>query len=160
MQLSVFLLLVIAAARSQEAEKASCVSSVDELHDALDDASYGDVIKICDGDYTQFQIEIKTVGVTVEAVTHGKVKMHDDSHVVVRGSENTFAGVEYHGGGNQRPIEIRGDLNTVYDCVINHAYFNNWVTVKGVGNTVRNCRFSDKRAIPGGDQELLNFQVH
>ena len=39
---------------------ADCVSSEDELNDALDTAHRGDVIKICDGDYEHFQFTMKT----------------------------------------------------------------------------------------------------
>ena len=140
------------------AVRASCVSSSDELNDALDEARSGDVIKICDGDYTGFYFNMETKGVTVEAVTHGTVEIHGGSYMEMHGSGNTFAGVEYHGGGSTKPINMRGEGNTIYNCVINHHDAEKWVEIKGKNNVVRNCRFSEKTNHSGGKQQLLDIR--
>ena len=87
---------------------------------------------------------LETEGVTVEAVTHGKVSMHRDSYVIVKGTDNTVAGIVYHGGGDYRPISLEGTSCTVYNCVVEHHDSEIWVVFKGIGNTLRNCRFSEK----------------
>ena len=91
--------------------------------------------------------------------------MHSGSYVLLEGSEINFAGVVFHGGGDShnRPMKINGDLNTIYDCVIEHQDSDYWVEVKGVGNTVRNCRFSEKTGHDysgsSAGQQLLQSRV-
>ena len=142
-------------------ERGSCVSSSDELNDALDEAQSGAIIKICDGDYKKFRFKMETENVTVEAVTHGRVSMHDSSYMEMQGYGNTFAGVVYHGGGSTTPLKLRGEANTIYNCVIEHHDADTWVEMKGKYNILRNCRFSEKTAHSGDpgreDQQLVEF---
>ena len=142
----------------------SCISSLRDLEDALSEASPGDQIHICDGDYEEWKIEMDTVGVRVSAVTPGQVSMHHSSHATIQGSDNNFSGVVFHGGGSTRPITIDGDRNTVSDCVIEHHEADNWVEIQGINNTVTNCRFSEKTAKypyegSNAGQQLLQSRV-
>ena len=72
----------------------SCVSSLDELRDALDKAGSGDTVVICDGDYEEWRIQMGSTGVSVRAETPGHVSLHHNSYVNI-GKISTTVGLDY-----------------------------------------------------------------
>ena len=83
---------------------------------------------------------------SLRANTPGRVSLHLGSRVTLTGSDNTLAGLKFHGGGSSTPVSILGDRNTVRDCVVEHHQAPHWVLIDGRENTVTNCRFSNKTA--------------
>ena len=70
----------------------SCVSSLDELRDALDKAGSGDTVVICDGDYEEWGIQMRSTGVCVRAETPGHVSLHHSSYVNLGKISTTIGG--------------------------------------------------------------------
>ena len=126
-----------------------CLSSLPDLETALSSARPGDVLIICDGDYTAWDVLVDGEGVTVRADTPGKVSLHLGSRLTVQGRENTISGIKFHGGGSDTPITVTGEGNTVSDCVVEHHQALHWVLLSGLGNIVTHCRFSNKTAKGG-----------
>ena len=128
-----------------------CFSSLEDLERALSWAGPGDVLLLCDGDYSAWDLLVGdgVEGVTVRADTPGKVSLHLGSRLTLQGRENTISGLKFHGGGSTTPITISGERNTVSDCVVEHHQAQHWVLLSGVENTVTHCRFSNKTAKGG-----------
>ena len=141
--LTVLCLLQSSLARSP------CLSSLPHLELALSSARPGDVLIICDGDYTAWDILVDGEGVTLRADTPGKVSLHLGSRLTVQGRENTVSGIKFHGGGSDTPITVTGEMNIVSDCVVEHHQALHWVLLSGLGNTLTHCRFSNKTAKGG-----------
>ena len=126
-----------------------CRSTLKDLEAALSSARPGDVLVICDGDYSAWDLVVAGQGLTVRAETPGRVSLHLGSWLTVEGSENQVSGIKFHGGGSSTPITVAGERNTVRDCVVEHHQAEHWLLLTGVENTVVNCRFSNKTAKGG-----------
>ena len=126
-----------------------CLSTLPDLEAALSSARAGDVILICDGSYSAWDLLVGGEGVTLRADTPGRVSLHLGSRLTVQGSQNNITGIKFHGGGSTTPLTITGERNTVRDCVVEHHQANHWVLLDGVENTVTHCRFSNKTAKGG-----------
>ena len=126
-----------------------CYSTLPELEAALSSGRPGDVLVICDGDYSAWDLLVAGEGLTLRADTPGRVSLHLGSRLTVQGSQNLVTGIKFHGGGSSTPITIAGERNTVRDCVVEHHQAVHWVLLTGVDNTVSHCRFSNKTAKEG-----------
>ena len=91
-----------------------CVSTLPDLQAALTSARPGDTVLLCDGDYEQWTVEVgimmamvmmvimmmmmkvETDGVTVAPVTPGRVSLHLNSFVAIRGREDRLRTLEKH----------------------------------------------------------------
>ena len=142
------LLSVVLLLQTRLAEP-GCLSSLPDLETALSSARPGEVVLLCDGDYSGWDLEVGGEEVTLRSVTPGRVSLHLASRLTLRGRQNEVSGIKFHGGGSDTPLTITGQGNTVRDCVVEHHQADHWVLLEGVENTVTNCRFSNKTAKGG-----------
>ena len=84
----------------------SCLRDPDELQTLLALAADGDSLTICDGDYHDWDIEIGSSGVRLQAETAGGVSFQAGSTFVLKGDRNTLSGIKMHGGGHTEPINV------------------------------------------------------
>ena len=126
-----------------------CLSSLPDLEAALSSARPGDVVVLCEGDYSAWDLLVGGEGVTLRADTPGRVSLHLGSRLTVQGRQNEVSGIKFHGGGSTTLLTITGQRNTVRDCVVEHHQADHWVLLDCVKNTVNNCRFSNKTAKGG-----------
>ena len=84
----------------------SCIRDPDELKTILALAADGDTLTICDGDYHNWDIEIKSSGVRLQPETPGGVAFQAGSTFELEADRNTLSGIRMHGGGHTTPINV------------------------------------------------------
>lgn len=145
---------------------ANCVSTPAQLAAALANATPGAIIRLCNGNWQNVQLDIAAMGtennpITIKAATQGGVNFTGDARVWLSGQYIIFDGVNFKNGTptGDAVLDFRSkNGNTVCRyCSLQNITFDNynssgenkvrWVRMYGKYNEVAYCSFLRKRSL-------------
>lgn len=102
-------------------------TSVEDLNTKISEASFGDVIALTDGTYTNVDLDITKSGIVVMAETSGQVFIEGTSTIEISGDDVTLEGFYFRNGkpiSEKGAIVVSGSSNRVTNCTIDSFDLN------------------------------------